>query len=96
MKKQNLKFGTAVSVDWLDSKAIGGWSYSPLRVREPGFVRSLGYVIQASKHALTLSTSIDRNGASMDDLSIPWGCISELEALPDDFSRNGPEPPEED
>lgn len=92
MKKQTIAVGKAVTLDWLDSKARQGWSYDRGHPREPGYIRSLGYVISSGDDALAISTSIDGNGASMDDLAIPWGCIDRLEVLPGDWARNGPSP----
>lgn len=92
MKKQTIEVGKAVTLNWLDSKARQGWSYDVGHPREPGYIRSLGYVVSASNEALAVSTSIDSRGNSMDDLAIPWGCILELEVLPGDWARNGPSP----
>lgn len=74
-------------VDWNDSKSLMGWTYSPLKQREPGKIRSLGYVVQLNSEALTITTSMDKLvGASIDDFIIPLGCITEVVVLPKDWN----------
>jgi hypothetical protein len=92
MKIPPLKFGQALEVDWADTKSALGWgAHRPALKRRPGYVRSLGYVIEINKEALTISTSIEEGGGSLDDLSIPIGCIRRIEVLPGDWNLLGPE-----
>lgn len=85
MKIPKLKLGQAVIIDWADTKSLLGWTYSPEKKRFPGYIRSLGFVVQSNDECLTITSSFGEKGESLDDLSIPNGCITELEVL-DDFS----------
>lgn len=76
-----LKTGEAVTIDWVDSKSALGWSYDPRRKRTPGYLKSMGYVVQSNDECVTITTSMDERGASIDDFSIPVGCIRELSVL---------------
>ena len=85
-----LKQGTAVLIQWDDAKSLLGWSYNhetPPRV--PGRIKSLGFLTGTSKECISISHSMDQKSASLDDLSIPIGCITSLEVLPEKFSRDG-------
>lgn len=75
----------AVRFKWTDSKALLGWTYNPVLQRKPGYIQSLGFVVQLNKECLTISTSMDGKGASIDDFSIPLGCVSEIEILPENY-----------
>lgn len=95
MKKiPQLNLGQAVSLTWNDSKAASGWTYDPKKKRVPGRIFTIGYVVQHNDECLTLTTSMDTQGASLDDFSIPLGCITRLEMLPEDFHIVKKEKPE--
>jgi len=83
MKIPKLQLGTAIILDWTDSKSAMGWSYDPKRKRTPGYIRSIGYVVQSNDECVTITTSMDDRGASIDDFSIPVGCIKKLDILED-------------
>ena len=85
LKIQKLKPGQAVIIDWADTKSLIGWTYSPEKKRLPGYIRSLGFVVQHNDECVTITSSFGERGESLDDLSIPTGCITELEVL-EDFS----------
>lgn len=91
MQKIPVPFGHVVRVDWHDSKALDGWQYDPTMPRTVGRIRTIGMCVQTSDYALTITSSACLNGATMDDLSIPWGAIVEMEVLPDDYALAGPE-----
>lgn len=80
-----LQSGQAVRLEWADSKSALGWAYNPTRKRTPGRIFSIGYVVQTNDECLTITTSMDPRGASIDDFSIPLGCITNLDILPDEF-----------
>lgn len=86
MKIPKLVPGNVVVVDWADSKSLLGWSYAPNAKREPGYIRTIGYVVQANEECLTVTTSMDDRGASIDDFSIPVGCVRNIDLLPDEFN----------
>lgn len=81
----DLKLGQAVSLSWADSYATAGWTYDPKKKRQPGRIFSIGYVVQLNDECLTITTSMDQRGASLDDFSIPVGCITRVDLLPEDF-----------
>jgi hypothetical protein len=83
--KLELKHGQGVIIDWVDSKALMGWTYDAKKPREPGHIRSLGFIVQVNEKCVTITTSLDDKGASMDDLSIPIGCVESFEVLPEKF-----------
>ena len=86
-----VKKGQALTIDWLDSKAIGGWNRD--NKPEPGTIRSLGYVVASDEDALMITTSLETSGWHFDALSVPWGCITRVDVLPDDWAREGPDEP---
>lgn len=92
MQRRRVRFGQAVILSWNDSRAFDGWHYDPSAPRTPAGIKSLGFVVQGNKEGLVLTTSVGSYGQTIDDLSIPWGAISELEILPGDYSRGGPSP----
>lgn len=63
-----------------------GWTYNPRLERKPGYIHSIGFVVQLNKECLTISTSMDGKGASIDDFSIPVGTITKIEVLPAQWS----------
>ena len=92
--KSDLKFpslNTAVRVHWLDSTSEPGWHYlqegQALKV-QPRRLISLGYLKALSASSITLAHSVapmdsmDLNEGLMDPLSIPVGCITELQVIP--------------
>lgn len=81
-----LKLGQAVQIDWADSKSLFGWTYNPNAKRSPGYIRSLGYVVQLNEECITVTTSMDDRGASLDDFSIPTGAIKSIKVLPADWN----------
>ena len=81
MKNPNLKLGTPVRLNWADSKSALGWSYDPKKKRTPGLIFSIGFVVQCNDECITITTSMDHRGASIDDFSIPCGCVTKLEVL---------------
>lgn len=87
----DLKHGQAVTIEWADSKSLLGWTYNSTKKRTPGYIRSLGYVVQLNDECLTISTTLDGRGASLDDFSVPLGCIRSLEVLPDDWAHGAPD-----
>lgn len=89
-EKLQLAQGTALRVDWDDAKSLMGWQYkydSPERI--PGRIKSIGFLINVNKEALTISTSMGHNRASLDDLSIPIGCVTDVKVLPPEYSFDG-------
>lgn len=82
MKIPELKLGQVVAVLWADSKSAMGWQYDPHKKRTPGYIASIGYVVQLNEECLTITTSMDERGASIDDFSLPVGCIQKIEILP--------------
>lgn len=81
MKIPVLKRGQAVIVDWNDAKSLLGWTYNEKMQRKPGKITSLGIVVQKNREVLTITNSMDYRGASLDDLSIPVGCITGVQLL---------------
>lgn len=77
-------------MEWHDAKALSGWTYDPKMKRTPGRINSLGIVVQSNEECLTISTSMDYRGASLDDFSIPVGCIQSITVLTQKDLR-GPE-----
>jgi hypothetical protein len=94
LKLPKLEHGQAVRFEWHDSAARAGWTYDPHLLRRPGQIVTIGFVVQLTGEALTVTTSMDNKGASLDDFSVPVGCIHKLEELPGDFNLNGPKEPE--
>lgn len=90
MQRRKVKFGQAVMVSWLDSRAFGGWGYDPTTPMTPARIVSLGYVVQSNPMGLVMTTSIGSGHQIMDALAIPWLAINDMEILPGDFSRFGP------
>jgi hypothetical protein len=89
-----LKLGDVVYIRWADTKSALGWTYAPAKKRLPGVIISIGYVVKLDDDVLTITTSLGMKGESLDELSIPRGCIDKLEVLPADWSplvevRNG-------
>jgi hypothetical protein len=82
-------FGRAVYLEWLDSTSLVGWQYNPLKPRNAHQIKSLGLVVQDNDNAITITTSLDMRGASVDDLVIPKGAITHLEMLPGEWSLGG-------
>jgi hypothetical protein len=70
-----------VRIDWADSKSALGWTYDPKIQRTPGKIFSIGFVVQTNEECITITTSMDHNGASIDDFSIPLGCCLKLAVL---------------
>lgn len=91
MQRRRVRFGNAVLIRWTDSRAFNGWAYDPTTLRTPARIQSLGYVVQSNPESLVITSSIGSAGQTMDDLSVPWGAIQELEILPGDWSRGGPD-----
>lgn len=89
MKIPELKRGQSVILDWSDSRSLLGWTYNPEAKRTPGYIRSIGFIIQANDECIAITTSMDAKGASLDDFAIPVGCIVDLKVLPDEWSFNG-------
>lgn len=85
MERLELAFGDAIALTWHDSQAGNGWQYDISRPREIGLIQTLGRVVQNSDRALTITTSIreGRSPATMDDLSIPWTAVEEIQVLED-------------
>jgi hypothetical protein len=91
MQSLHIRHGQAVTIDWLDSKALGGWQRQTFTT--PGTVRSLGYVVATDDVAIAITTSIEETGCHYDPLSIPWGCITRIDIMSEDYSREGPAEP---
>ena len=81
MKFPPLKLGQTIKVIWADSKSALGWKYDPEVQRKPGYIKTIGYAVQENEDCVTLTTSLGEHGESLDELSIPVGCIQELEVL---------------
>jgi hypothetical protein len=81
LKIPELKLGQVVAILWADSKSALGWQYDPKKKRTPGYIASIGYVVQSNDECVTITTSMDSRGASIDDFSIPCGCVQKLEVL---------------
>ena len=66
-----------VKVVWLDSTERSGWHYSQQleRPMELQSIATIGFMIQNSPEAITLSASATEIGSCLSTLSIPWGCI---------------------
>ncbi len=83
MEIPKLVTGQVVQLSWVDSKSALGWTYNPRTKRTPGYINSIGYVVQSNDECVTITTSLDDRGASIDDFSVPVGCIKELNVLDD-------------
>jgi hypothetical protein len=81
----HLKLGQLVALVWADTRSKLGWSYDPREERLPGYIASIGYVVQTNPECVTITTSMDDKGCSLDDLSIPAGCIRKVEVLEGGF-----------
>jgi hypothetical protein len=81
-EKIPVHFGDAVALTWHDSRALTGWQYDPERPRIVGEIHSLGRVVQSSEYGLTITTSIHEK-ATIDDLTVPWGSVIEIQVLED-------------
>jgi hypothetical protein len=81
LNNPNLKLGTPIRMDWADSKSALGWSYDPKKKRTPGKIYSIGFVVECNDECITITTSMDHRGASIDDFSVPLGCVSKLQVL---------------
>lgn len=81
MNIPKLEAGQVVQLEWADSKSLMGWAYNPRVKRKPGKISTIGYVVQANDECVTVTTSMDFRGASIDDFSIPNGCITKLAVL---------------
>lgn len=86
MKAQTFKFGTAVRVQWVDSAMRRGWSrpdsdgpYAPQRIVSQGFV------VESNDKGLTITSSIDDENSVIGPMIMPWGCIENLQVLPQEF-----------
>ena len=91
MQCLEVKKGQALTIDWLDSKALAGWNRTI--TTDPATIRSLGYVVASDNEAISITTSFEDSGWHFDALSIPWGCITRIDILPDDWAREGPDEP---
>lgn len=87
MKIPKIKLGDLVVIEWVDSKSAMGWSYNPHTKRTPGYIKSIGFVVQGNDECVTITTSLDDRGASIDDFSIPNGCIRGFDVLPDEVAK---------
>jgi hypothetical protein len=81
LKIPKLNTGNVVQIEWVDSKSAMGWTYNPRMKRTPGYIHSIGYVVQSNDECVTITTSLDDRGASIDDFSIPIGTIKALDIL---------------
>jgi len=72
-------------ISWVDVKSALGWTYNPQKKRTPGYLQSIGIFVEQNEECLTITSSMDERGASIDDLSIPLGCIKKVTILPDEF-----------
>jgi hypothetical protein len=81
LKIPKLELGQVVALLWVDINSALGWCYNPKKPRVLAKIASIGYVVQCNKESLTITTSMDARGATIDDLSIPLGCIRQLEIL---------------
>lgn len=87
MKPQEIAHGTAVRIYWYDSSALQGWQYST-QIGEVGRIVTLGYVVNTKPDVgITLTSSLATDSASIDPLTVPWGCIARLDTLPEEYSR---------
>lgn len=83
MKKMDVPVGTVVAIKWVDSHTDQGWNRSTLVEKwELQRINTIGYVISSNRDGLKVTTSISNKGFTMDDLSIPWGCIETLKLMP--------------
>lgn len=88
MKVRKLPFGKAVRVQWHDSKSLPGWRYNTSHHRAVAKIVTQGYVVQTNNEGITVTTSISTEGVSLDDITIPWGCIQYLELLGREWDRD--------
>lgn len=86
MIKQELPFGTAVRVYWVDSAIHHGWS----QAEDASIVRivSLGYVVRCDDDFLAIANSITTLEGVACPMAIPWQAIVQVQNLPEVWSRN--------
>jgi len=65
---------TPILAEWQDSATLPGWRH-PHSDHAPTRVNTLGYVVRADRHALTITTSLSGEGLALDPITIPWGSI---------------------
>lgn len=88
MRSRRLHFGKAVRVQWNDSKSLPGWRYNTSSPRQVAKIVTQGYVVQTNKEGITVTTSISTEGVSLDDITIPWGCVVNLTLLGREWDRD--------
>ncbi len=95
MTPYHLENRTAVKILWEDSSFgdVRGWLYPrdgkydvP---RASHKIATIGFVVQETPSAVTVSNCLADEGAILNPLTIPWGCILELSLL-----KNQPDVPE--
>jgi len=86
-KARKYPFGKAVQVRWYDSKSMFGWTYDDTLQRGCAKIQSIGYVVQTNKEGIVLTTSIGHSRASIDDITIPWGAIAEIQEIGKQWDR---------
>lgn len=85
MKRLPVSAGEVVKFDWVDSSASNGWQRPTTAHLTLLKITTLGYVIGSSDESISVTTSIANDGQVIDALSVPWGCISKLIVLPDEW-----------
>jgi hypothetical protein len=64
-----------VLVTWLDSETDCGWSYGEQKY-ELMAIHSVGFLINVTKQALTITSTLSKNGrGKLDTLTIPLGAV---------------------
>lgn len=86
-----LKVKGLLYVEWLDSAGRRGW-HSPDDIdNEPAFCRTVGWLYQEDKRAVTLvpthSEYSDSDPSAMDPVTIPRACITRRVKLRDPTRR---------
>lgn len=94
MKPYRLEPKSAVKILWEDSSHGTGWQY-PDRQGDYDVptlthkIATIGFVVQESEEAVVISNCLASEGAILNALTIPWGCILQLSLL-----KNQPDVPE--
>lgn len=81
MNKPDVKPGQLVHIEWVDTKSLLGWTYEPEVKRTPGYICTTARIVQVNDECVTVTTSMDRQGASLDDLMIPLGAINSFKVI---------------
>lgn len=83
MNKIEIEKGQIVYLFWLDSTNLtGGWHYLGDTFRAvPKEIETVGFVLDISDTAVTISSTQSNSGGNVDPLTIPLGCIQDYKLL---------------